>query len=320
MAYLFGDYALDLVFAGRLWNRPLQADVKSDRIAFHGYSHVQFERRRGWLEQRILFLAKVFAIDVCDYAVMSNHYHLVVRLAPAAAKDWDEAEVLARWGRVFAVPAVVAEANGHGPSHDGVTDWIRVYRERLSSLSWFMRCINEPLARRSNREDGCSGRFWEGRFKVQALLDEAALLRCMAYVDLNPIRAKLATTPETSVHTSVHARIMGQGGSLLGFADQQARPALPCCWKDYLNLVEWTGREWRQGKRGRIDSSLPFILERLETDQETWLMDLKRMNSWQGRALGSIEALQAYCEHLGQRWMHGLQHHINLTKAVATPS
>jgi len=284
------------------------------------YTGKSFEHRRGWLEQRILFLAKVFAIDVCAYAVMSNHYHLVVRLAPAKARDWDEAEVLARWGQVFEIPPAVTKANGQGRSLDGVTDWISVYRERLCSLSWFMRCLNEPLARRSNREDGCSGRFWEGRFKVQALLDKAALLRCMAYVDLNPIRAKLATTPETSMHTSVHARIKGKGGSLLGFEDQQARPALPCGWKDYLNLVEWTGREWCRGKRGRIDANLPLIFDRLDIDKKTWLKDLKRMNSWHGRALGSIEALQAYCEHLGQRWMHGLQHHINLTKAVATPS
>ena len=91
-------------------------------------------------------------------------------------------------------------------------------------------------------------------------------------------------------------------------------------WQDYLTLVEWSGREWRPGKRGRIDPDLPFILERLETDQETWLKDLRRMNSWHGRALGSLEALQAYCEHLGQRWMLGLQHHINLTEPAATPS
>ena len=250
------------------------------------YTGKSFEHRRRWIEQRILFLAKIFAIDVCAYAVMSNHYHLVVHLAPATAEDWDEAEVLRRWGQVLEIPPAVAKSNGHLPSPDGVAEWISVYRERLASLSWFMRCINEPLARRSNKEDDCSGRFWEGRFKVQALLDEAALLRCMAYVDLNPIRAQLATTPETSVHTSVHARINGKGESLLGFEDQNPHPALPCCWKDYLTLVEWTGREWSQGKRGRIDSDLPFILVRLETDQETWLKDLKRMNSWRGPCLG----------------------------------
>ena len=82
-------------------------------------------------------------------------------------------------------------------------------------------------------------------------------------------------------------------------------------------LVEWSGREWRPGKRGRIDLDLPFILERLETDRETWLKDLRRMNSWHGRALGSLEALQGYCEHLGQRWMQGLKNHFFPTKAAA---
>lgn len=277
-----------------------------------------FEHRRAWIEKRILFLAKVFAIDVCAYAVMSNHYHLVVRLAPEMAREWDEAEVLERWGQVFAVSPVVARFGGSLPFRNGVTDWTSVYRERLSSLSWFMRCINEPLARFSNQEDGCTGRFWEGRFKVQALLDEKALLRCMTYVDLNPIRAKLANTPETSVHTSVCARIKGDGNALLGFQDQQTKPALPCYWKDYLTLVEWTGREWYAGKRGRIDPDLPFIFERLDTDAGQWVREIKRINTWHGRALGSIEALQAYCEHLGQRWMRGLERHLSPNKPVAT--
>ena len=282
------------------------------------YSGKSFEHRRQWIEKRILFLAEVFAIDVCAYAVMSNHYHLVVRLAPEEAREWDEVEVLRRWGQIFEIPPVVERFGGSLPFRDGVSDWTSLYRERLSSLSWFMRCINEPLARRSNREDGCTGRFWEGRFKVQALLDEKALLRCMTYVDLNPIRAKLAKTPETSVHTSVCARIKGKGDALLGFEDQSTAPALPCYWKDYLELVEWTGREWHEGKRGRIDPDLPFIFERLNTDQEEWLIDIKRINSWHGRAMGSIEALQAYCEHLGQRWMRGLERHLNLNKPVAT--
>jgi len=85
---------------------------------------------------------------------------------------------------------------------------IPVWTSRLTDLSCFMHCLNKWLADRANQEDGCTGRSWEGRFKSRALLDDAALLTAMAYVDLTPIRAGIAEQPIDSDFTSVQQRLL----------------------------------------------------------------------------------------------------------------
>ncbi|AHF04768.1 hypothetical protein MARPU_13615 [Marichromatium purpuratum 984] len=173
-----------------------------------------FEHRRGWVELRLRQLAGVFAIDVAAYAVMSNHVHLVVRVDADRAAGWSDTEVLRRWRCLFRGPVVVerflspaTRTEMTEAELDGVAELIATYRARLADLSWFMRVLNESIARMANREDGVRGRFWEGRFRSQAILDETALLAVMAYVDLNPIRAGIAETPEESAHTGIAARI-----------------------------------------------------------------------------------------------------------------
>ncbi|NKN33109.1 transposase [Marichromatium bheemlicum] len=173
-----------------------------------------FEHRRGWVELRLRQLAGVFAIDVAAYAVMSNHVHLVVRVDADRAAGWSDTEVLRRWRCLFRGPVVVerflspaTRAEMTEAELDGVAGLVETYRARLADLSWFMRVLNESIARAANREDGVRGRFWEGRFRSQAILDETALLAVMAYVDLNPIRAGIAETPEESAHTGIAARI-----------------------------------------------------------------------------------------------------------------
>ena len=167
--------------------------------------------RRGWIETRIRELASVFTIDVAAYAVVSNHYHAVLRVDKALALD-DEA-VLRRWTQLFTGPLLVQRYLSDARSQMGesecakVREFAELYRQRLHDLSWFMRVLNESIARQANAEDGCTGRFWEGRFKSQALLDEQALLAAMAYVDLNPIRAGMAESLPESRHTSIHARL-----------------------------------------------------------------------------------------------------------------
>ena len=254
-----------------------------------------FEHRRQWLEDRLILLSDIFAIDLMAYAVMSNHYHVVVELKPEQASALSDDEVIERWGNLYNVPDVTSVST------------IATWRERLADLSWFMRCINEPLARRANREDHCKGRFWEGRFKSQALLDHKALLTCMAYVDLNPIRAKIAKTPETSRHTSIKARIESKAEHLVPFRDSSNvnESTAPICLHDYLLLVDWTGRQLRRGKRGRISSREPPILSRLGIEPERWVDEMRHYGRWYYRAVGSVQALATLCEHLGQCWLKG---------------
>jgi len=171
-----------------------------------------FSHRRDWIRQRIFELAEIFAIDVAAYAVMSNHFHLVVCIQKDQALAWSDHEVAARWCRLFGGDSRVrtfAERGTVPEAHQAfISNKVKVYRERLYSLSWFMRCLNESIARMANAEDNVSGRFWEGRFKSQALLDEGAVLAAMAYVDLNPIRATMVKTPGESDYTSIQQRII----------------------------------------------------------------------------------------------------------------
>ncbi len=181
-------------------------------------SGMNFDHRRGWIVARMQQLAALFAIDVAAYAVMSNHYHVVVRIDRERALEWSVEEVLKRWTALFTGPLLVTRylSDSRGSMSQAeiakVEALAEVYRERLHELSWFMRTLNEHIARRANAEDGVRGHFWEGRFKSQALLDEKALLAVMAYVDLNPVRAGLAETPEASDYTSIQERVVGLQG------------------------------------------------------------------------------------------------------------
>jgi hypothetical protein len=77
----------------------------------------------------------------------------------------------------------------------------------LQSLSWFMKCLKEPLSRLANRQDKTRGAFFEGRSKSVAVVDEESLLRICVYIDLNPVAAKVAETPEARDYTSIKQRV-----------------------------------------------------------------------------------------------------------------
>lgn len=261
-----------------------------------------YEHRRQWIEQRIRLLSSIFTIDLCAYAVMSNHYHLVLKLCPEQSDYWSDDDVLSRWTCLFKGPLLVQRYQAGENLEDAELRFVKrateVYRKRLTDLSWFMKCLNESIARVANREDDCTGHFWESRFKSQALLTEQALLSCMAYVDLNPVRAAMADTPEQSDYTSIKERITPrfslteaiQAQTEQAFLKQFPLPLKPLVafdgtarnelqhgilfsLQDYLELVDATGRMLNPNKRGHIPDILPPILKRLELDFDEWLTE-----------------------------------------------
>ena len=264
-----------------------------------------YEHRRAWIEDRIRLLATVFSIDICSYAVMSNHYHIVVKIDAATSEGWNFDAVIQHWLCIHKGPFLIQKyQNGDAISVAEMNVLTRIvddWRVRLASVSEFMQQLNQVIARQANIEESCTGRFWEGRFKSQPLLTEEALLTAMAYVDLNPIRAKMADTSEQSQHTSIKERIKPSFSltralanntdfnpyyiqrfsvkplaTLEGNVKYHNQNGVLFSHKDYLALVDTTGRIQRQDKRDFIPEIFLLILQRLAIDAEEWIVNTQK--------------------------------------------
>lgn len=237
-----------------------------------------YEHRREWLEKRILYLAQYFCVQVAAYAVMSNHYHIVLKVDKETAINLSPKEVIEHWlgmfkGTPLAKQYLKDPESLTVPQNSELLKQVETWRERLYDLSWFMRCINEFIAKKANAKDKCTGRFGEGRFKSQALLDDKALIACMAYVDLNPIRAGISKQAANSSFTSVKKRnqirkdvstTTVSSKVLLPFSDDiQEESATKCnmihCTLDeYKDLLKWTAT-YIHKKRGATSVSVGEI-------------------------------------------------------------
>jgi REP element-mobilizing transposase RayT len=252
-----------------------------------------YEHRRAWIEDRLQFLSQIYSVEIYAYAVMSNHYHLVLYYDPLAPGNWSDKEVAQRWLEV------------HPPKRKGRVDevakakklksllgdpgLIATYRQRLGSLSWFMRSLNHPLACIANGEDEVTGHFWESRFKSATLLDEKAVLSCMVYVDLNPVRARIAAKLEECLYTSIRRRLREAEakGKLRpicsGLTDACVNPRLSMTSDQYITVVTRTG----SGGWGDEETVWPARVQAMQRPQ---------------RAYGSADTLRAWVARIGQRW------------------
>lgn len=191
-----------------IWNRCVRQAFLCGHDPLTGKD---FEHRRQWARERLEHLASVFAIDCFTFAILSNHTHQILRSRPDIAQQWDDREVATRWLRI--TPKLNANGGGKEPTESEVNVLLNdayqlaEIRARLSDVSWWMRYFSHYMAVRSNLEDEVRGHFWEARFGSEILDSNASVLACMIYVDLNPVRAQLAMTPEESDFTGAKERI-----------------------------------------------------------------------------------------------------------------
>ena len=301
-----------------------------DPVSNQDYSH-----RKDWIVERLKFLGGIFAIDVCAYAVVTNHAHEILRTRPDIAASWSDWEVASRWLQICppkprskkkqALPIEVQiKALLASPAR------IAELRKRLCSLSWFMGRLNEFIARMANTEDKVKGRFWESRFKCQVLLDDISTITCMVYADLNIIRAGLAAMPEDSDFTSIQERIRAWQSENMPQLSAQSTPSIQSgnksrsnSWlcpimstperrgimsiseEQYFDLVDRSGREIRAGKRGSINPDLAPILLRIGANPEAWMDLVSRFEDIFHVAAGTQYTLKKFAAKIGVRWLVG---------------
>ena len=100
----------------------------------------------------MLRLSEIFALEISAYSVMSNQYHIKLYISGNEERSWSDKEVIKRWHRLF--------KGSMQNSIRIIKNQVEECRNRLNNVSWFMRILNEKIARKTNKEEGSSGRFW----------------------------------------------------------------------------------------------------------------------------------------------------------------
>jgi hypothetical protein len=274
------------------------------------------------LRERLLQLADIFSIKLVAFAIMENHFHVVLRVDQSAAKAWSDDEVIQRWHQIFKGTEL---SRRHRDSKEldqserkAIASSVHRWRQTLQDISWFMRCTKEPLARLSNKEDNCTGRFWEGRFHSQTLLDTRAVLACMTYVDLNPTRAGMCDVPEADPFTSLHYRAKAASVDLDAheplptgmvqldkLTTKTQIPIILVSTIEYIELVDLTARHSRPDKRGALSPQTLPALQRLGISKSSW-QDLEtRFSEHFHVFVGCSASLKQACQSLNKKYAWG---------------
>ena len=263
------------------------------------YSH-----RKLALERRLFRLTRCFAVELHGFAIMSNHFHLVLRYDPNACLEWSANEVAERWVAATASQPVFGDPHRQQAQIEHLLadpKNIERLRHRLGSLSAFMQQLKQPIARGANLEDGVTGHFFEQRFYSGALLSERALVAAMAYVDLNPVRARIAKDIEQCKHTSIAKRLEENSEASLNRALQPLASGLNAVEDEHsmsMTLGEYIEglRELIAAGRGKTEYDDRLVTPRIQR----WAQNVATLARRQ-RAFGHIEQLHHWLARHGMR-------------------
>ncbi len=306
---------------------------KTVRGAFLLTSQEEFDYRKMWIIDKMILLSNVFFIGTDSYALMDNHMHLVIETQYKLADQAPAEDIAFRW--LYLHP-MKKRKKGESimPTKDEIKKFISdkkqvaKYREKLKDPSCYMQELNQSIARRANKEDNMTGRFWQGRFKSINLAEPGALLKCIMYVELNPVRAKMVESPELSEFTSCYRRVKAELAreklekkpnnrklqeeaeldSWLSpiFNTKKKRGILEMTFNEYLELLDWTGREIREDKRGAIPANLESILERLKLKSDNWIDSFKSFRKDFHTVAASEGTMRKVAEKVDVCWFHGI--------------
>ncbi len=164
--------------------------VKGEATVYHVMSRTALEGfvigdiEKEYFLNLIKRLSRIYFAEVLGFCLMGNHFHLLVRMHPG--DDVDDEEIMRRFSEY------------HGEDEEVVLgkDQIPYMREKWSSLSEYMKEIKQGFSRFYNRRHGRKGFFWSERFKSLIVDNGETLINCLAYIDLNPVRAGIVDRPE----------------------------------------------------------------------------------------------------------------------------
>ncbi len=294
------------------------------RAYLYGYDSVtgkNYDHRKLWIRERLQLLVKIFSIEVLQYAIMDNHTHTMLRIRSDELDKLSDWEVLQKWLLLYPKKFVTEE-----PESEKAQYYIQLQlqdknrmaelRSRLVSISWFMKSLNEYIARRANKEDDCKGRFWEGRFKSTQLVSESAILSCAIYIDLNPLKAGKANSPKKSIYTSAWERIASMKKSNIENTSLWITPIettndrkgfLPITFQKYLTILDASTKLFEDKGKSKLPQRVETILEEAGIVSDRWHEILKDFGHNYTYLAGNELSLKAALGQHHKKWVKGMR-------------